>query len=56
MLSDGETEREVYHSVLNAGEQEIAMNLDSMKPGQQTLRTYIGDELADERIVTFGDE
>ena len=32
------------------------MNLDSMKPGQQTLRTYIGDELADERIVTFGDE
>ena len=56
VLSDGETEREVYHSVLNAGEQEIAMNLDSMKPGQQTLRTYIGDELADERIVTFGDE
>ena len=55
-LSDGETEREVYHSVLNAGEQTVEMNLDSMKPGQQTLRVFAGDELKDERVIVFGDE
>ena len=56
MLSDGETEREVYRSVLNAGQQTISMNLDSAKAGLQTLLVYVSDELAEEQTVEFGNE
>ena len=54
-LSDGETEREIYRGVLNAGEHTIDLNLESMKPGRQVLRLYTGDELKDEQTVVFGD-
>jgi hypothetical protein len=56
MLSDGETEREGYRSVLNAGQQTISMNLDSAKAGLQTLLVYVSDELAEEQTVEFGNE
>ncbi|MBQ8954539.1 MAG: protein kinase [Clostridia bacterium] len=56
VLSDGETEREVYRSVLNAGEQTLVINLDSPRAGLQTLLVYVSDELADERTIEFGDE
>ena len=56
VLSDGESEREVYRSVLNAGEQAIVINLDSARAGLQTLRVYVSDELRDERTVEFGNE
>ncbi|MBR3505389.1 MAG: protein kinase [Clostridia bacterium] len=56
VLSDGETEREVYRSVLNAGEQVISMNLDSAKAGLQTLQVYVSGELSEERTVEFGNE
>ena len=56
VLSDGETEREVYRSVLNAGQQTIVINLDSARAGLQTLRVFVSDELKDERTVEFGNE
>ena len=56
VLSDGETEREVYRGVLNAGDQTLTVNLDSAKAGLQTLLVYVSDELTEERVVEFGNE
>jgi len=55
-LSVGDSEREVYRGVLNAGEQTLEIVLDSMRAGAQVLRVYAGEELKDERNVVFGDE
>ena len=55
VLTDGETEREIFRTVLNAGEQTITLTADSDRAGEQTIRLYEGDELVSETTVTFGD-
>lgn len=56
VLSDGESEREVYYATLNAGEQTIVLKLDSAVAGEQTLRLYAGDALCSETTVFFGEQ
>ena len=56
LLSDGESEREVFRTVMNAGEYSLDITLDSMKPGEQVMRLYAGEELKDEQTVVFGGE
>ena len=55
VLTDGETEREIFRTVLNAGEQTVTLTADSNKAGEQTIRLYAGDALVSETKVTFGD-
>ncbi len=56
VLSDGESEREVYYGTLNAGEQTLTLKLDSVQAGVQQLRLYAGDVTLCETTVTFGEE
>ena len=55
VMTDGETEREIFRTVLNAGEQTVTLTADSNKAGEQIIRLYAGDALASETKVTFGE-
>ena len=55
VMTDGETEREIFRTVLNAGEQSVTLTADSDRAGEQTIRLYAGDELVSETKVVFGD-